>query len=178
MSKRRRNHNGLEGIPRVYIEERLLQFQEEQDWAAVIDMLGLLFYGMVLFPYVEDYVDLAAMEVVLAKRDRGENPTMAVLANTYYTLNYCSERKVENLRDRKPTGENTTGRSDTLGLTSSEKGSRGGLEAAGSPQATGPSLNNESTSWVSHGVVSSISTKEPELMKYRRHSRSRHSKAL
>ncbi|RDX74771.1 hypothetical protein CR513_45435, partial [Mucuna pruriens] len=98
MSKRRRNRNGLEGIPRVYIEERLLQFQEEQDWDAMIDILGLLLYGVVLFPYIEDYIDLAAIEVFLAKRDRGENPTMAVLANTYYTLSYCSGRKTANLR--------------------------------------------------------------------------------
>ncbi|RDX93920.1 hypothetical protein CR513_23757, partial [Mucuna pruriens] len=92
MAKRRRNRNGTEGIPRVYIEERLLQFQEEQDWDAMIDVLGLLLYGVVLFPYIEDYIDLAAIEAFLAKRDRGENPTMAVLANTYYTLSYCSGR--------------------------------------------------------------------------------------
>ncbi|RDY14323.1 hypothetical protein CR513_00601, partial [Mucuna pruriens] len=71
MSKRRRNRNGLEGVPRVYIEKRFLQFQEEQDWAAVIDILGLLLYGVVLFPYVQDYVNLPAIEVFLAKRDRG-----------------------------------------------------------------------------------------------------------
>ncbi|RDX91181.1 hypothetical protein CR513_26875, partial [Mucuna pruriens] len=82
MSKWKRNRNGIEGIPRVYIEERLLQFQEEQDWDAMIDVLGLLLYGVVF----------------LAKRDRGENPTMAVLANTYYTLSYCSGRKTRSLR--------------------------------------------------------------------------------
>ncbi|RDX93927.1 hypothetical protein CR513_23750, partial [Mucuna pruriens] len=80
MAKRRRNRNGMEGIPRVYIEERLLQFQEEQDWDAMIDVLGLLLYRIVLFPYIEDYIDLTSIEAFLAKRDRGENPTMAVLA--------------------------------------------------------------------------------------------------
>ncbi|RDX66437.1 hypothetical protein CR513_54796, partial [Mucuna pruriens] len=98
MSKQRRNRNGLEGIPRVYIEERLLQFQEEQHWDAMMDILGLLLYGVVLFPYIEDYIDLAAIEEFLAKRDRGENPTIAVLANTYYTLSYCSGRKTGSFR--------------------------------------------------------------------------------
>ncbi|RDX86336.1 hypothetical protein CR513_32335, partial [Mucuna pruriens] len=98
MSKRRRNRNGLEGVPRVYVEERLFQFQEEEDWATIIDVLGLLLYGVLLFPYVENYIDLASIEAFLAKRDRGENPTMAVLANTYYTLSCCSKRKEGNLR--------------------------------------------------------------------------------
>ncbi|RDX90242.1 hypothetical protein CR513_27910, partial [Mucuna pruriens] len=36
---------------------------------------------------------LCNSEVFLAKIDGGENPTMAILANTYYFLNYCCERK-------------------------------------------------------------------------------------
>ncbi|RDY11090.1 hypothetical protein CR513_04292, partial [Mucuna pruriens] len=75
VSEAKMNRNGLEGVPRVYIEERLFQFQEEQDWAVVIDILGLLLYGVVLFPYVEDYVDLVAIELFLGKRDSGENST-------------------------------------------------------------------------------------------------------
>ncbi|RDX69992.1 hypothetical protein CR513_50818, partial [Mucuna pruriens] len=46
IAKWKRNRNGIEGIPRVYVEERLLQFQEEQDWDAMIDVLGLLLYGV------------------------------------------------------------------------------------------------------------------------------------
>ncbi|RDY04087.1 hypothetical protein CR513_12233, partial [Mucuna pruriens] len=38
------------------------------------------------------------MEVFLAKRDRGENPTMAILTNTYYSLDYYGERKEGSLR--------------------------------------------------------------------------------
>ncbi|RDX86957.1 hypothetical protein CR513_31640, partial [Mucuna pruriens] len=209
MSKWKRNRNGIEGIPRVYVEERLLQFQEEQDWDAMIDVLGLLLYGVVLFPYVEDYVDLVAIEVFLAKRDRGRTlPWQFWLTPTTHSITVANgrpgisgainynpkltsrqagypmvrppSRKPSPLsywRDCKPTGENTTRRSSMLRLTSSEKGSHGELEAVGSPQATGPGLNNESTSWVYHGVISNIKTKEPRLMKYRRHSRSRHSKA-
>ncbi|RDX68575.1 hypothetical protein CR513_52415, partial [Mucuna pruriens] len=63
-----------------------------------MDVFGLLLHGILLFPHLEDYVDLAAIEVFLAKKDRGENPTMAILANTYYILNYCYEKKEGSLR--------------------------------------------------------------------------------
>ncbi|RDX71628.1 hypothetical protein CR513_48996, partial [Mucuna pruriens] len=86
MAKERKNQNGLEGINRIYLEER-----EEESWQAIMDVLGLLIYGILLLPHLEDYV-------FLAKRDRGENPTMAILASTYYSLNYCYERKEGSLR--------------------------------------------------------------------------------
>ncbi|RDY02337.1 hypothetical protein CR513_14222, partial [Mucuna pruriens] len=80
MSKEKRNRNGLEGIHKIYLEERLL------------------IYGIILFPHLEDYIDLTAIKVFLTKKERGENPTMVILANTYYTLNYCCERRDESLR--------------------------------------------------------------------------------
>ncbi|RDX72164.1 hypothetical protein CR513_48399, partial [Mucuna pruriens] len=98
MARAKRNRSGLEGLPRVYLEERLYRLREEEEWSAVMDVLGLLLYGILLFPQVENYIDLAAMKVFISKRDRGENPTMAVLANTYYTLNYCSKQKEGSLR--------------------------------------------------------------------------------
>ncbi|RDY06252.1 hypothetical protein CR513_09799, partial [Mucuna pruriens] len=93
MTRAKRNRNRLEGLPRIYLEERLDQLQGRKDWPVVMDALGLLVYEILLFPQVEDHVDLVAMGVFLAKKDRGENPTMAVLANTYYTLNQCGEQK-------------------------------------------------------------------------------------
>ncbi|RDY02068.1 hypothetical protein CR513_14505, partial [Mucuna pruriens] len=88
----------LKGLPKVYLEERLCQLQEEEEWSAVMDVFGLLLYRILMFPQVENYIDLAAIEVFMAKMDRGENPTMAILANTYYTLNYCNEQKGGSLR--------------------------------------------------------------------------------
>ncbi|RDX75448.1 hypothetical protein CR513_44657, partial [Mucuna pruriens] len=51
-----------------------------------------------LFLHIEDYVDLAVVDAFLAKRDRGENPVIAILANTYYSLNYCYEKNGKALR--------------------------------------------------------------------------------
>ncbi|RDY04470.1 hypothetical protein CR513_11815, partial [Mucuna pruriens] len=52
----------------------------------------------ILFPHVEDYIDLADLDTFLAKKDRGENLVIVVLANTYYTLNYCHEKHGTGLR--------------------------------------------------------------------------------
>ncbi|RDY01048.1 hypothetical protein CR513_15685, partial [Mucuna pruriens] len=87
IAKAKRNRNGLEGLPK-----------EEEEWPAVMNALRLLLYEILLFPRMEDYVDLTAMEVFVAKKDRGENPTMAVLANTYYTFNHYGEQKGGTLR--------------------------------------------------------------------------------
>ncbi|RDX92597.1 hypothetical protein CR513_25257, partial [Mucuna pruriens] len=73
MAREKRNQNGLEGIQKSYLEERLLV------------------YGTVLFPHGDDFIDLAVVDAYLAKRERGENPTILLLTNTYYTLSYCWE---------------------------------------------------------------------------------------
>ncbi|RDX66859.1 hypothetical protein CR513_54326, partial [Mucuna pruriens] len=98
MVREKKNRNGLEGIQKSYLEERLYQFREDGDWPAFMDAYGLLVYEIVLFPHGDDFVDLIVADAYLAKRDGDENPTMALLANTYYTLNHCCERKGENLR--------------------------------------------------------------------------------
>ncbi|RDX82957.1 hypothetical protein CR513_36202, partial [Mucuna pruriens] len=44
------------------------------------------------------YVDLAAIDTFLTEKDRGENLVIAILANTYYSLNYFYERNGKGLR--------------------------------------------------------------------------------
>ncbi|RDY06922.1 hypothetical protein CR513_09030, partial [Mucuna pruriens] len=94
----RRNWNGLEGVPRANLEDRLYHLQQEGDWRTFMDIYGLLIYGIVLFPHLKDYVELAATDTFLAKRDMGENPVIAVLANTYCTLNHYYVRNGKVLR--------------------------------------------------------------------------------
>ncbi|RDX91458.1 hypothetical protein CR513_26554, partial [Mucuna pruriens] len=94
--KLKKNRNGVEGIPEAALEERLQQLQEE-DWLAFVDVYELLVYGIMLFPQIERYVDLGAIDAFLRKRDRGEHPVVAVLANTYYTLDYCSKKNGKGL---------------------------------------------------------------------------------
>ncbi|RDX95426.1 hypothetical protein CR513_22055, partial [Mucuna pruriens] len=57
----KRNRNGVEGLPRSYLEKRLSYLLKEEDWPTTVDILGLLIYGIVLFPHIEGYVDLAVI---------------------------------------------------------------------------------------------------------------------
>ncbi|RDY02240.1 hypothetical protein CR513_14332, partial [Mucuna pruriens] len=95
-----RKHGSLLNIIEVEMQPAAVEalLQREGDWSVVLDDFGLLIYGIILFPHLEDYIDLTVVEVFLAKKKRGENPTMAILANTYYTLNYCCERREGSLR--------------------------------------------------------------------------------
>ncbi|RDY01162.1 hypothetical protein CR513_15542, partial [Mucuna pruriens] len=63
-----------------------------------MDVYELLVYGIMLFPQIEHYVDLAAVDAFLGRQDWGEHPVVAVLANTYQTLDYCSKKNGRGLR--------------------------------------------------------------------------------
>ncbi|RDX77602.1 hypothetical protein CR513_42255, partial [Mucuna pruriens] len=93
VSQQRKNWNEVEGIPTVIWGERLRQLQGEGDWLTFIDVYGLLVYDIVLFPNIEDYIDVVAINAFLGRRDQGE-----ILANTCYTLNYCHEKNGRGMR--------------------------------------------------------------------------------
>ncbi|XP_027337271.1 uncharacterized protein LOC113850964 [Abrus precatorius] len=48
-----------------------------------MDVLALTIYGIFLFPKHENFVDLAAIDVFLACKNRSENPVPAILADVY-----------------------------------------------------------------------------------------------
>ncbi|RDX73410.1 hypothetical protein CR513_46987, partial [Mucuna pruriens] len=73
--KEKKSRNSLESIPRTNLEGRLGQLHRQ-----------------------EDHVDLAAVDAFLVMRNKGENPMIAILANTFYSLNYCYERNGKALR--------------------------------------------------------------------------------
>ncbi|RDX84409.1 hypothetical protein CR513_34541, partial [Mucuna pruriens] len=80
------------------LEEYERRFERTANWQTFIDALGLLAFGVLLFPRLEDYIDAAAVEAFLAQKDQGKDPTMAILANTYCTLDYCTEKGAGTLR--------------------------------------------------------------------------------
>ncbi|RDY09916.1 hypothetical protein CR513_05646, partial [Mucuna pruriens] len=96
--KLKKNRNKVEAIPKAALEERLQRLQEEEDWLAFVDVYRLLVYGIMIFPQIERYVDLAAIDAFLNKRDQGEHLVVVVLANTYYTLDYYSKKNAKGLR--------------------------------------------------------------------------------
>ncbi|RDX80564.1 hypothetical protein CR513_38881, partial [Mucuna pruriens] len=66
----------------ILLKGKVASTPERWDWPAVMDVYGLLVYGTILFPHGDDYVDLTIVDAYLIKRDKGENPTIALLANT------------------------------------------------------------------------------------------------
>ncbi|RDX96853.1 hypothetical protein CR513_20444, partial [Mucuna pruriens] len=59
---------------------------ETRNRDGLAEVLGLAVYGIVFLPHLNDYIDLAAIDAFLATKERGLSPTVAILANTYYSL--------------------------------------------------------------------------------------------
>ncbi|RDX63521.1 hypothetical protein CR513_58046, partial [Mucuna pruriens] len=76
--KLKKNQNGVEGIPEVALKRGSNIFRKKTCWLS--------------------WTYLVAIDAFLSKRDRGEHPVVAVLANTYYTLDYCSKKNEKGLR--------------------------------------------------------------------------------
>lgn len=88
----RKQPNGHTGFLRRFFEERALVFAKNKDWDAFMDVFALIIFGVVLFPRDEEIIDVAAIDVFMAFKNRGENPTHAVLADLYYSFNDCHEK--------------------------------------------------------------------------------------
>ncbi|KAI5441655.1 uncharacterized protein LOC127091482 [Lathyrus oleraceus] len=89
----RKRPKGHSGFRRSFFEERALVFALKKDWDAFMEVLALIIFGVIIFPRDEEIIDLPAIDVFLAFKNRGENPTHAVLADMYYSFNYCYEKK-------------------------------------------------------------------------------------
>ncbi|RDX69174.1 hypothetical protein CR513_51748, partial [Mucuna pruriens] len=94
--KEKKSRNSLERIPRANLEGRLSQLHQH----GLHEHIRTLDIRHSPIPHIEDHVDLATVDTFLAKKDRGENPVVVILDNTYYSLNYCYERKGKGLRCR------------------------------------------------------------------------------
>ncbi|XP_061373469.1 uncharacterized protein LOC133315816 [Gastrolobium bilobum] len=93
LQEKKQNRNGIDGFSRKYLEEHLHHLAGIEDWEAFIDVLALTIYGILIFPNADEFVDFAAIDVFFARKFRGENPVPAILADVYYTLNFCHEKK-------------------------------------------------------------------------------------
>ncbi|RDX79164.1 hypothetical protein CR513_40439, partial [Mucuna pruriens] len=50
MIRRKLNQNGVEGLPQKYLEDRVRHFLDKDDWSTFLDVLGVIVYGIILFP--------------------------------------------------------------------------------------------------------------------------------
>ncbi|XP_050889532.1 uncharacterized protein LOC127094797 [Lathyrus oleraceus] len=63
-------------------------FADVGRWMAFNAILALLIYGIVLFPNIEDFMDLAVIHIFLTK-----NLVPTFLANTYYSIHVRTQKK-------------------------------------------------------------------------------------
>jgi len=85
------------GFSQRFLEAYLLQLSVKEDWETFMDVLALVLYGVILFPYAGDHIDYAAMDIFVVVRTRSQNPVTTILADTYLALDLCYERKVRKM---------------------------------------------------------------------------------
>ena len=88
----KQNRNGVIGIPRKRMEEKAEALASQEEWASFIDILALLVFGTVLFPNMDGLVDLVAIDAFLAYHHNKESPIIAMLVDTYDTLDLRCEK--------------------------------------------------------------------------------------
>ena len=82
----KQSRNGVAGIPRKCLEEKVETLASQGEWVSFMDVLALLVYGTVLFPNMDGLVDLAGIDVFLAYHHSKESPVIVVLAYMYNTF--------------------------------------------------------------------------------------------
>jgi len=88
----KQNRNGVVGIPRKDLEEKVKALADQGEWASFIDVIELLVFRVVLFPNVDGLVDLAVIDAFLAYHHSKESPVIAVLADAYDTFDQRCEK--------------------------------------------------------------------------------------
>ncbi|KAK7315894.1 hypothetical protein VNO77_34476 [Canavalia gladiata] len=83
----------IKGFTKKFLEEYMQHLANSNQWAVYMDVLTLTIYGLVLFPYMDDFVDLKAVDIFLAKKNKIENPITALLADVYCMLNFYHEKR-------------------------------------------------------------------------------------
>jgi len=88
----KQNRNGVVGIPRKRLEEKVEALASKGEWAAFIDVFALLVFGTVLFSNVDGLVDLVTIDAFLAYHHSKESSVIPVWADPYDTFNLRCEK--------------------------------------------------------------------------------------
>ncbi|KAF1855111.1 hypothetical protein Lal_00041714 [Lupinus albus] len=86
------------GLKTAFLKKHLIKTIEQEDWVLFKPAFALAIYGVVLFPFVYDMVDQAAIDVFTKFKKFLVNPVPAVLAETLLSFQMCHERGVHKVR--------------------------------------------------------------------------------
>lgn len=74
------------GFPKDYLEEKTVNFATSNNLDSLDTIMVLLIFRLILFPSKENFVNVTAVNVFLVVKIRDEGPTLALLADVYYTI--------------------------------------------------------------------------------------------
>lgn len=80
--------DGIQGLTFNYLYQKATTFAEKSDASAFETIFALLIYGIVLFPNVDNFVDINAIQIFLT-----QNPVPTLLADTYYSIHERIDKK-------------------------------------------------------------------------------------
>lgn len=79
---------GTHGFTLKFLVEKAIAFVDVGSLIAFNIVFALLIYGIMLFPSIEDFLDLAYIHIFLSK-----NPVHTLLADTYYSIHVRTQKK-------------------------------------------------------------------------------------
>jgi len=78
---------GLQGLPTKFLYQKASTFAEVGSSNAFDSILALLIYGLVLFPNIEDFVNINSIQIFLTKK-----PVPTLLADIYHSIHDRTQR--------------------------------------------------------------------------------------
>lgn len=79
---------GTHGVSLKFLVDKVVTFAEAGSWSAFKVVFALIIYGIMLFPNMEDVVDLASIYLFMAK-----NLIPTLLTDTYYTIHARNQKR-------------------------------------------------------------------------------------
>ncbi|XP_050919647.1 uncharacterized protein LOC127137207 [Lathyrus oleraceus] len=79
---------GTHGFALNFLVDKAITFAEAESWDAFNTIFALVIYGIVLFPNLEEFIDLASIYLFMA-----QNLVPTLLADTYYFIHVRNEKK-------------------------------------------------------------------------------------
>jgi len=80
--------NGFQGLTAKFLYQKASNFAKAKKTDAFELVLALLIYGLVLFPNMDNFIDLNAIKMFLTK-----NPVPTLLADTYHSIHHRNSKK-------------------------------------------------------------------------------------
>ncbi|KAF1883558.1 hypothetical protein Lal_00037319 [Lupinus albus] len=89
---------GIYGLRTVFLKKHLAEMREQGNWELFKPAFALAVYGMVLFPFADDMVDQAAIDIFANFKRFRVNPVPAVLAETLISFQRCHKNGLFKVR--------------------------------------------------------------------------------